>query len=489
MDLNHPTPCSPHPAQADAPCCVPSSPAPLSALTASYFTLGCKLNFSETSTIGRILKEKGIGRAPKGAAPDICVVNTCSVTEMADKKGRSLIRRLHRLYPEARIVVTGCYAQLKPEEVAGIEGVDIVLGSNEKLRIAEYIDSFLRDEGRGTRLGARDEGRGTKKVSVKGFREIREFQPSCERGDRTRFFLKVQDGCDYFCTYCTIPYARGRSRSGRIADLVDQARAAAAEGGKEIVITGVNTGCFGQDTGESFLDLLKALDAVEGIERYRISSIEPNLITPEILEWIARESRAFMPHFHIPLQAGSDAVLKKMNRRYDTSLFADRVALIRRLFPDAFIGVDVIAGARGETEEEWQKGLDFISGLDITRLHVFPYSERPGTAALHIDGEVPQEEKHRRVGVLTETSDRKLAAFFHSMEGTERHVLWEHIIPASSSPLSTLHSPLYQEMTGLTDNYIRVFAKADPAKINTITRVRLSGICTTHPESMTAEHV
>ena len=308
---------------------------------AAYFTLGCKLNFAETSTIGKILSDKGFRRARPDEIPDICVINTCSVTETADKKDRSLIRRLVRKWPDATIIVTGCYAQLKPEEASSIEGVDIVLGSNEKLRISAFIDEWEADRRKITESTASA--------------EIRTFMPSCERGDRTRFWLKVQDGCDYYCTYCTIPFARGRSRSGRISDLDAQARQVVDEGGKEIVLTGVNVGCFGLDTGESFFDLLKALDTVEGIERYRISSIEPNLLTPDIIRWIANESRAFMPSFHIPLQSGSDAVLRLMNRRYDTGLFSSRIQFIRDLIPDAFIGVDIIAGARGETPEEWEK--------------------------------------------------------------------------------------------------------------------------------------
>ena len=336
-------------------------------LKAAFHTLGCKLNFSETSAIGKVLYERGVTRAARGDSPDIIIVNTCSVTETADKKGRQLIRRLAARYPEATMVVTGCYAQLKPEEVAALEGVDIVLGSNEKLKAAEYIDKWLDSR--------------SKQVDVTPFREIEGFIPSCERGDRTRYFLKVQDGCDYFCTYCTIPFARGKSRSGTISQLTEMARAAADEGGKEIVITGVNIGDFGKNTGETFFDLIKSLDKVEGIERYRISSIEPNLLTEEIIRWVARESRAFMPHFHIPLQAGSDLVLKKMNRHYDTSLFESRITMIKDMIPDAFIGVDVIAGARGETREEWEKGIAFIESLPITRLHVFPYSERPGTCA------------------------------------------------------------------------------------------------------------
>ncbi|MDE6234642.1 MAG: tRNA (N(6)-L-threonylcarbamoyladenosine(37)-C(2))-methylthiotransferase MtaB [Muribaculaceae bacterium] len=432
---------------------------------AAYFTLGCKLNFAETSTIGKILADKGFRRARPDERPDICVVNTCSVTEMADKKDRSLIRRLVRKWPEATIVVTGCYAQLKPDEAASIEGVDIVLGSNEKLRIAQYIDEW--------------EASRTKITETVGSREILTFMPSCERGDRTRFWLKVQDGCDYYCTYCTIPFARGRSRSGRIADLVAQAREVAEQGGKEIVLTGVNVGCFGLDTGESFFDLLKALDAVEGIERYRISSIEPNLLTPEIIRWIASEARAFMPSFHIPLQSGADTVLRLMNRRYDTDLFRSRIDLIRSLIPDAFIGVDIIAGARGETQEEWRKSVEFVESLPITRLHVFPYSERPGTAALKLQAEsVEAGERHRRGSELQKISDKKLSEYMEGMIGQQRRVLWEH----------TLHDDP-SLMSGLTDNYIRVVAPADEELLNSVTEVKITAVDTDREETMIGERI
>ncbi len=430
-------------------------------LKAAFHTLGCKLNFSETSAIGKVLSERGVTRAARGDSPDIIVVNTCSVTETADKKGRQLIRRLAARYPEATMVVTGCYAQLKPEEVAALECVDIVLGSNEKLKAAEYIDKWLDSR--------------SKQVDVTPFREIDGFIPSCERGDRTRYFLKVQDGCDYFCTYCTIPFARGKSRSGTISQLTEMARAAADEGGKEIVITGVNIGDFGKNTGETFFDLIKSLDKVEGIERYRISSIEPNLLTEEIIRWVARESRAFMPHFHIPLQAGSDLVLKKMNRHYDTSLFESRITMIKDMIPDAFIGVDVIAGARGETHEEWEKGIAFIESLPITRLHVFPYSERPGTAALLLGDSVPPSERHRRVNTLTAISDRKFEAFYNEHIGSEAEVLWEHPVRGG------------EEMHGFTRNYIRVTAPCRPELINTLSRVRLTGHDTSDPDSLRAQ--
>lgn len=429
-------------------------------LKAAYFTLGCKLNFAETSTLGKILSGKGIMRAAKGEKPDLCIVNTCSVTEMADKKGRRLIRSLATRYPEASIVVTGCYAQLKPDEVSALPGVDIVLGSNEKLLMAEYIDRWLIDR--------------KKRTEVTPVFSISEFRPSCERGDRTRFFLKVQDGCNYFCTYCTIPYARGRSRSGVTEDLVNMAREAAAAGGKEIVITGVNIGEYGRDNGQDLFTLLRRLDEVEGIERYRISSIEPNLLTEEIIRWIAEEARAFMPHFHIPLQSGSDVVLRLMNRRYDTSLFASRISAIRTMIPNAFIGVDIIAGARGETPQEWDKSLAFAESLDVTRYHVFPYSERPGTKALLLGDIVSQEEKHRRVGLLTKLSDKKMESFMKKSLGSVRPVLWEQ--PSGEG-----------RMHGLTDNYLRVEAPLDTSLINTVTPTRLISIHPDEPELIISE--
>lgn len=430
-------------------------------LKAAYYTLGCKLNYAETSTIGRSLREAGIREAAPGEKPDICVVNTCSVTETADKKARSLIRRVARTNPDAFLVVTGCYAQLKPEEVGALEGVDLVLGSAEKLHAAGFLGSL--------------EKTGSVRIEVGTLSKDTAFSPSCSRGDRTRFFLKVQDGCDYYCTYCTIPYARGRSRSGSIADIVAQATQAAREGGREIVITGVNIGEFGKDTGESFASLLKALDRVEGIERYRISSIEPNLITDEIIEWIATQSRAYVPHFHIPLQSGSDVVLKKMNRRYDTALFASRIEKIKALMPDAFIGVDVIAGARGETPEEWRRSYDFISSLDVSRLHVFPYSERPGTAALHLDEAVSKEDRTARTASLIELSDAKLKEFMTANTGKVKKVLWEHAVKNTGL------------MSGLTDNYIRVVAPLDENILNRVSEVRLTGIDPSRIETMTAE--
>lgn len=425
------------------------------ALKVSYHTLGCKLNFAETSAIGRALSEAGFRRCTPGEQPDICVVNTCSVTETADKKGRHLIRRLATLYPDASIVVTGCYAQLKPGEVASLPGVDVVLGSNDKLRVAEYVEYFMSER--------------TQQLNVPRADSLREFMPSCERGDRTRYFLKVQDGCDYWCSYCTIPRARGRSRSGTIAQMVELARRTADEGGREIVITGVNTGDFGKGTSETFFDLIRALDDVDGIERYRISSIEPNLLTPRIIEWVAHESRAFMPHFHVPLQSGSDTVLKLMRRRYDTALFRSRIELIRSLMPHSFIGVDVIAGARGETEEEWLRSRNFIASLPVQQLHAFPYSERPGTRALDLEGNVPVQERHRRVEELLEISAGKYDAFRATMLGTVRPVLWEQPRTAGGDNSDIL-------MRGFTDNYLRVEAPYDPALVNTVTPARLVAI-------------
>lgn len=428
-------------------------------MKAAFFTLGCKLNFAETSAIGRALAEHGVERAAEGEIPDIAVVNTCSVTAMADKKCRQLINRLHRQWPSASIVVTGCYAQLQPSEVAALPGVSVVLGSGQKLRAVQYAEQWLRSHGT-------EENSANVAVEVAARPESLGFEPSCERGDRTRWFLKVQDGCDRFCTYCTIPYARGRSRSPRIADIVSQAREAASRGAKEIILTGVNIGDFGRRNanggegyGETFLDLARRLDEVEGIERYRISSIEPDLLDPQLIEWVAKESRAFMPHFHIPLQSGSDAVLRLMARRYDTALFADRIAAIKELMPDAFIGVDVIAGARGETEREWEASRRFIEELPVTRLHVFPYSERPGTSALRLSDAVDQATKHRRVEVLTQLSARKLNEFIQGSLGQVRPVLWE--------------TERHGVMSGLTDNYLRVEMPGAEALHNTITNVKL----------------
>ena len=414
---------------------------------AAFYTLGCKLNFSETSTIGKMLKEAGVRAVRKGEKADICVINTCSVTEVADKKCRQAIHRLVKNHPGAFVVVTGCYAQLKPEQVASIEGVDVVLGAEQKGELMNYLGNLQKH----------DKG----EAHTSAFKDIRSFAPSCSRGDRTRYFLKVQDGCDYFCSYCTIPFARGRSRNGKIEDIVAQARQAAAEGGKEIVIAGVNIGDFGKSTGETFFDLVKELDKVEGIERYRISSIEPNLLTDEIIEYVAK-SRAFMPHFHIPLQSGCDEVLKLMRRRYDTALFAHKIRKIKEVMPHAFIGVDVIVGTRGETEEYFNQAYEFLKALDVTQLHVFSYSERPGTQALKIDHVVSADEKHRRSQLLLALSDEKTKAFYESHIGREAVVLMEK--SKSGTP-----------MHGFTDNYVRVELPHDNSLDNQLLRVRMDG--------------
>ena len=408
-------------------------------------TLGCKLNFSETATMQSLLAEHGIVPVERGGVPDVCVVNTCSVTALADSKCRQHIRHLIRQYPDALMVVTGCYAQLKGEEIAQIDGVDIVLGSEQKPDIARYVLQWFEDR--------------QQQLQVTPTRDIRLFSPSCDRGDRTRYWLKVQDGCDYWCSYCTIPAARGRSRSGTIAQLTEQAREVAAEGGKEIVITGVNIGDFGKNTGENFLDLLKSLDDIEGIERYRISSIEPDLLTDEIIDWCAR-SRAFMPHFHIPLQSGSDPVLKLMRRHYDRQLFADKVARCRELMPDCFIGVDVMVGTRGETPDLFEDSYSFIAGLDVQHLHVFPYSERPGTMALRIPYIVTQQDKQERAARMIALSDEKQADFTRRYLGTVRPVLLEH-----GRGKGRMH--------GFTDNYIRVNVEPDMSLANQIVNVKL----------------
>lgn len=413
-----------------------------------YKTFGCKLNFAETSSVGRLLADKGFIRAIDGDRPDIIVVNTCSVTELADRKCRQAIRSLVRRYPDATVLVTGCYAQLKPGEVAAIPGVDIVIGTNAKARLAEYIERW-------------DAGH-TAINEVVPSKELREFVPACSADDRTRHFLKVQDGCDYYCSYCTIPMARGRSRSGSIDSLVAQAAKVAAEGGKEIVLTGINIGDFGKGRTDRLIDLIRELDKVDGIERYRISSIEPDLLTDEIIGFVA-DSQRFMPHFHTPLQCGSDAVLKLMRRHYDSSLFADKVRAIRQAMPDAFIGVDLIVGARGETDAEFEVSRSFIEGLDISRLHVFPYSERPGTRALSLGGAVSQADKQRRAAVMLRMSEEKLRGFASRFIGSVRPVLVEHARTDG-------------KMLGLTDNYLRVEIDRDDSLANTVVPVRLVSI-------------
>ena len=389
------------------------------------------------------MAQRGITRIAPGEQPAFCIVNTCSVTAEADRKCRRLIRSLNNRFPQAKIIVTGCYSQLQPVEVASLPGVALVAGINDKLRIADYCAGII-----------------DRMNPVVPSKELREFMPSCSRGDRTRYFLKVQDGCNYFCSYCTIPAARGRSRSGSISQLVEMAQQVAAEGGKEIVLTGVNIGDFGHGTDKNFSDLVEALNRVEGIDRFRISSIEPDLLTDEIIDIVAAGPR-FMPHFHIPLQAGSDEVLKLMRRHYDTKLFAEKITRIRRLIPHAFIGVDLIVGSRGETPELFEESLNFVKSLPISRLHVFPYSERPGTRALReIDYVVAPEEKRRRLDLMLEESQRALIEFSRPFEGTVRPVLIEHVNHGKSG--------------GFTDNYLRVeLTEVRPDLANKVVNVKL----------------
>ncbi len=422
---------------------------------AAYFTLGCKLNFSETSTFGKMLHDMGVTTAQKGERADLCLINTCSVTEVADHKCRQAIHRLVRQNPGAFVVVTGCYAQLKPQTVSEIEGVSLVLGANEKAQLIQFLSEKWGEELGGADISVSD-GQDEKTKSGEGHyfvqktKDIKSFAPSCSRGNRTRYFLKVQDGCDYFCTYCTIPYARGFSRNPTIASLVEQAEQAAAEGGKEIVLTGVNIGDFGKTTGESFVDLVKALDGVKGISRYRISSLEPDLMSDELIDYCA-QSRAFMPHYHIPLQSGSDMVLKLMHRHYDRQLFADKIHRIKEVTPEAFIGVDVMVGCRGETPECFEETFEFLQSLDVTQLHVFPYSERPGTSALSIPYVVSDQDKRERSRRLLELSDQKTENFYRQFIGTTAEVLFEK-------------APRGKAMHGFTKNYVRVELPAAEAR-------------------------
>lgn len=411
----------------------------------SFHTLGCKLNFSETSTIARQFEQGGFERSESGRGADICVVNTCSVTEHAEKKCRNLIRKLIRDNPGAIIAVTGCYAQLRPEALAAIEGVDIVAGNNDKGELYQRVAELT--------------GKTKTTVYSCGAEELTNFFASFSSGDRTRAFLKVQDGCSYKCSYCTIPYARGESRNISIERVIESARQIAAAGQKEIVITGINTGDFGRTTGESFLDLLRALDTVEGIERYRISSIEPNLLTDEIIDFTARSDK-FQPHFHIPLQSGSDRILGMMRRRYTTEAFRQRIEAVRRAMPDTFIGIDIIAGFPGETDDDFRAACRFLESIEPTFLHVFPYSSRPGTPAAAFPDHVAPETAAERVGILTTMSHGWHTAFYRRHIGRQAQVLYE-----STSRGGMMH--------GFTGNYIRVAAPYDKTKVNTICTVRL----------------
>lgn len=411
----------------------------------AFHTLGCKLNFAETSAIGKKMTEEGFVKARAGEQADVCVINTCSVTDTADRKCRQAISKLNRMHPNAIMVVTGCYAQLKPEEISRIEGVDLVLGANEKFSILEYLRNLDKDNFAGIH---------TTKIN-----KIKEFEPSCSRDDRTRYFLKVQDGCDYYCTYCTIPFARGRSRSASVARTVEMAKEAIAAGAREIVLTGVNIGDFGVHTDENFFDLIKAFDAIEDDVRFRISSIEPNLLTDEIIEYVVN-SHHIMPHFHIPLQSGTNEVLKIMRRKYDRELFEHKVKKIKSLMPHAFIGVDVIVGVRGETDELFEESCRFIDSLDISQLHVFTYSERAGTKMLEVEHNTPVTERKRRSDILHLLSDKKTKAFYESQINKTYPVLWE-----------SRHNG--ENMVGFTNNYIRVERPYDKGLVNTIQNIRL----------------
>jgi len=408
----------------------------------AFHTLGCKLNFAETSEISKILTNAGYAKVEMTEHPDVLVINTCSVTDQADQKCRNIVRRAIKTNPDVFVAVVGCYAQLKPQEIAQIEGVSVVLGANEKFNILQHIQKSTDER---------------QKIVVGHIKEVNEFVPSFSSGDRTRTFLKVQDGCNYFCAFCTIPLARGRSRSASIADTLKQAELAAEKGAKEIVLTGVNIGDFGTANGETFLDLIKALDALPNIERFRISSIEPNLLTEEIIEFVA-QSNKFMPHFHIPLQSGDDEILRAMRRRYRTDLYQSRIESIKRLIPDACIGVDVITGFPGETDELFQNTMNFIQSLPVSYLHVFTYSERANTTALRIQDVVPIEKRQLRTNHLRMLSEKKKRAFYQAFTQNERTVLWEGIDDEG-------------RMLGYTDNYIRLSKPFDAAQVNTLESV------------------
>lgn len=404
-----------------------------------YHTLGCKLNFAETSAIGKQLADEGFVKARAGEEADVCIINTCSVTDTADHKCRQAISRLNRLHPDAKMIVTGCYAQLKPDEIASIDGVDLVLGANEKFDILNYLKKW--------------EDLSQTKVSRGNILKVKKFKPSISHDDRTRYFLKIQDGCDYYCSFCTIPLARGHSRSGTIAETVKMAQEVIALGAKEIVLTGVNTGEFGKRNGENFIDLLKELDTIDAVVRYRISSVEPNLMTEEIVKFVS-ESKRFMPHFHIPLQSGSNEVLKIMRRRYTKEVFAEKAAIIRYFLPDAFIGVDTIVGVRGESEELFNESVDFLKNLDFSQLHVFTYSERSGTKMLEIDHNVAIKERKRRSDLLHKISDEKTRDFYEKQIGKQASVLWENKRDGDL-------------MYGFTENYVRLKRSYDKNLINT----------------------
>ena len=428
--------------------------------TVAFHTLGCKLNFSETSTLARSLEEAGYAKVRQEDRPDVFVLNTCSVTENADKECRRHVRRFQVINPDAFIAVVGCYAQLKPEEIAAIPGVDLVLGANEKFDLAEHIERSQAEPAQQSQKG---------RAVYSPIKDLKHFVPSYNANDRTRTFLKVQDGCDYFCSFCTIPLARGRSRSATIAQTVEQARSVAFSGVKEIVLTGVNTGDFGRQHDQNFLQLIEALDEVEGIDRFRISSIEPNLCHDGIIDFVAASKR-FAPHFHMPLQSGSDVILERMRRRYDTALYAERVNRIKQRMPHACIGVDVITGTPGETDEEFQRTHEFLRSIPVDYLHVFTYSERANTTAVRMDDSVPMEVRRERTKQLRILSNKLQRAFYQRHLGTTRSVLFEH------GERSETGHPSSERMEGYTDNYLRVSLPYDPALVNTLVPVTLDNI-------------
>lgn len=415
---------------------------------AAFYTVGCKLNFSETSTIAGSLKEVGFERVDFEEKADVYIINTCSVTNQGDKSSRNIIRRAIKQNPDAFIIVVGCYSQLKPEEISHIEGVDLILGTQEKFNLPVWMGDLSKND--------------KTEIHTTCVSDLNSYHRAFSWGDRTRSFLKIQDGCDYFCSYCTVPYARGKSRNDSISNTVGEAKKIVAKGFKEIILTGVNIGDFGKSTDESFYDLLVSLEKVEGLQRLRISSVEPNLLNNQIIELVAK-SEVLMPHFHIPLQSGSDEILSLMKRKYSSSVFADRVRKIRELIPDAFIGVDVIAGTNGETDELFQESYDFLNSLEITQLHAFPYSERSGTLALKIPYKVPSNERKLRTQKYINLSEKKLRGFYTQNLGTTRKVLFEN---ENNNGL----------MEGFTENYIRVEAPFDQSFVNQIANVKLLSI-------------
>jgi threonylcarbamoyladenosine tRNA methylthiotransferase MtaB len=415
---------------------------------AAFYTLGCKLNFSETSTIAGSFKEVGFERVEFEEKADVYVINTCSVTNQGDKESRNIIRRAVKKNPEAMVIVVGCYSQLKPDEVGHIEGVDMVLGTQEKFVIPAYLGDLSKKE--------------TTEIKTTRLADIKSYHKAFSWGDRTRSFLKIQDGCDYYCSFCTIPFARGKSRNDNIQNTAAEAKKAVDKGFKEVILTGVNIGDFGKTTGENFLDLLKALEKVDGLQRLRLGSIEPNLLKDEIIQLVAN-SKIIMPHFHIPLQAGSDEVLSLMKRKYSTDLFAKRVHRIREIVPHAFIGVDVIAGTNGETEELFQESYDFINGLEISQLHAFTYSERSGTQALKIPWKVEIEDRKRRTQMYLNLSEKKLLAFYEKNLGTSQSVLFEEQFKK-------------EKTMGFTENYIKVEVNYNEDLVNQIREVKLKSI-------------